>query len=71
MIRPLVPSLKNTIQLHTTPIVFNVTDSQLLYHFRKTAYPHIPLGNDDVWTTHITALAHSVSSLRSICRPAC
>ena len=34
---------------------------RLFHHFIMTAYPHLPLGNGDVWVREIPAFAHSVS----------
>lgn len=47
--------------LQSTPTVFDATDMRLFHHFLMNCYPHLPLGNDSVWTRDIAAFAHSVS----------
>lgn len=50
------------MQMNSVPTILNVSDMELFDHFRKTAYPYIPVGNDEVWTTEIPRLAQTVSS---------
>jgi hypothetical protein len=53
---PLAP-----VQLQTTPI-FSLVDMRFFHHFIFHAYPHLPVGNDDVWVRRIPAVAYHVSS---------
>jgi hypothetical protein len=40
-----------------------MTDMRLFHHFLLDAYPHLPVGNDNTWLTHVPLLAHHVGLL--------
>lgn len=61
-VRSIVPRMSLEMQMNSVPTILNVSDMELFDHFRKTAYPYIPVGNDEVWTTEIPRLAQTVSS---------
>jgi hypothetical protein len=54
-------ALLETRNLQSTPTVFNASDMRLFHHFIINAYPHLPLGNGNVWVRDIAAFSHSVS----------
>ena len=58
-----LPLVLDRSQLQSTPTLFNLTDMRLFHHFLVICYPHVPLGNDDVWVTDIASFAHSVTGL--------
>lgn len=39
------------------PYTFTITDMRLFHHFLTEAYPHLPAGNDSVWTNEIPKVA--------------
>jgi hypothetical protein len=55
----LLPSLVNPPQ--STPTVFSMADMRLFHHFMVRAYPHLPVGADEIWKLKIPAFAHEVS----------
>lgn len=59
-IHSLVPFLLETVLLQSTPVKLSMTDMRLFNNFLLSAYPHLPLGNDEVWVTEIASFAHSV-----------
>lgn len=60
-VRSIVPHMSIVMQINSVPTVLNITDMHLFNHFRATAYPHVPLGNDKVWMVDIARLVQSVS----------
>jgi hypothetical protein len=58
-----VPPVLDRSQLQSTPTLFNLTDMRLFHHFLMICYPHVPLGNEEVWVTDIASFAHSVTKL--------
>jgi hypothetical protein len=59
---PPILSIREIVQLQSTPTYFNHTDMRLFHHFLFNSYPHLPLGNEQVWVTELASLAHSVSA---------
>lgn len=58
--------------LQSTPTVFDSTDMRLFHHFLMNSYPHLPLGNDNVWSREIASFAHSVSYANALhCEISC
>ena len=51
--------------LQSTPTHFNLIDMRLFHHFLLNAYPHLPIGNDQVWVTELAALSHSVRTFNT------
>lgn len=35
-----------------------MTDMRLFHHFLLAAYPHLPVGNDNAWLSHVPLIAH-------------
>ncbi|KAE9363276.1 hypothetical protein N431DRAFT_550919 [Stipitochalara longipes BDJ] len=60
--KPFSPLLE-TRSLQSTPTVFNASDMRLFYHFIINAYPHLPLGNENVWVREIASFSHSYDFL--------
>jgi hypothetical protein len=48
-------------QPQSTPTVFSMADMRLFHHFMVRAYPHLPVGADEIWKLKIPAFAHEVS----------
>jgi hypothetical protein len=57
------PSPIASVTLHSTPIIFSLTDMRLFHHFLTDAYPHLPVGSDSAWLSQVPLIAHHVSSL--------
>jgi hypothetical protein len=55
------PTPITSINLQSTPFAFSSIDMRLFHHFLKEAYPHLPVGNDDAWTSQVPLIAHHVS----------
>ena len=66
---PIAPTLVETtisapapiLQPQATPTVFSMEDMRFFHHFLVRAYPHLPVGGDNIWTLEIPAYAHKVS----------
>lgn len=43
-------------------------DMRLFHHFLINAYPHLPLGSEEVWVRDVPGFAHSVSSISFVIR---
>lgn len=56
------PSPRASFQ--ATPTIFSMADMRAFHHFLWTAYPHLPVGEDRIWTFEIPAVAHEVHSRR-------
>lgn len=65
-VRSIVPHMSLEMQIQSVPTLLKVTDMELFDHFRKTAYPYLPVGNDIVWTTEISRLAQTVSLQKNL-----
>jgi hypothetical protein len=59
----------SAVTLQSTPTQFTLTDLRLFHHFLMTAYPHLPVGNDNVWLCQVPLLAHHVSRLLMFWQP--
>ena len=51
------PRLLPQSVLPTRPDALTFTDLRLFHHFLTVAYPHLPAGNDSVWTREIPKIA--------------
>ncbi|KAL1797495.1 hypothetical protein ACET3X_004101 [Alternaria dauci] len=59
MQRPLtLPQPQEVGKPPSTLGVFSMADMRLFHHFLITAYPHLPVGADKIWTTTIPGFAH-------------
>ena len=47
-------------ELHGSKLEYTGLDMRLLHHFLVEAYPHLPLGKDDIWRREVPGLAHHV-----------
>ncbi|KAL5412288.1 hypothetical protein PMIN03_004349 [Paraphaeosphaeria minitans] len=59
----LSPNPQEMINLRSTPGVFTMADMRLFHHFLITAYPHLPVGADNIWITVIPSFAHNYEYL--------
>lgn len=55
------PSPISAVNLQATPHVFTLPDMRLFHHYLFDAYPHLPVGNDSAWLSHVPLLAQHVS----------
>jgi Fungal Zn(2)-Cys(6) binuclear cluster domain len=58
---PVLASAAPMLQPQATPTLFSLKDMQFFHHFLFRAYPHLPVGADQLWTTSMPAVAHKVS----------
>lgn len=49
--------------LQSTPTNFSMRDMRFFHHFLIKAYPHLPVGEDNIWTLELPAIAHEVCTI--------
>lgn len=50
------------VPLRTPELTFSMQDMRLFYYFIESAYPHQPIGNDEIWTREIPSISHNVGA---------
>jgi hypothetical protein len=60
---PTVPLPAPIMQPQSTPTIFSIKDMQFFHHFLIKAYPHLPVGADQLWTIDVPSFAHKVCPL--------
>jgi hypothetical protein len=61
------PNPNPTMQPQATPKVFTIQDMRYFHYFLTTAYPHLPVGADELWQMELPAQAHGVGVSSCVC----
>ena len=54
------------MSLQSPTATFTMQDFRLFHYFIQSAYPHLPIGNDSIWTHDIPCISHNVGIINNL-----